>query len=184
MTLTPQAIIPGTLLLVDSVYKHTNYEDAQDSEATFSKLKTDLPSTVLCPDGKKLVQKFSALSSTISTEGTYLDMVKIVWRMVKPMSGDPLHKLGLFFVALGTMNEVLKTMPIGNQSVAWRQRMEVWLGKQLTIGGKGVTGEGEGSVTERTRRFFSTPYLHDFDWFGCTWEENSRSTVNILHELC
>ena len=57
----------------------------------------------------------------------------------------------------------LKTSPLAAQTKSWIQKIETWLGKQLTIGGKGVTGEGEGSVHDRLQRFFSTPYLHDFD---------------------
>ena len=57
----------------------------------------------------------------------------------------------------------MKSSPLASQSKAWIEKIETWLGKQLTIGGKGVTGEGEGSVHDRLQRFFSTPYLHDFD---------------------
>ncbi|KAI8499866.1 hypothetical protein Bbelb_221830 [Branchiostoma belcheri] len=45
----------------------------------------------------------------------------------------------------------------------WLQKVEVWLGRQLTSGGKGCVDGGEGSVNDRIDRFFSTPYLHDFD---------------------
>ncbi len=57
----------------------------------------------------------------------------------------------------------ISTSPLAAQSKPWVSKLEAWLGKQLTIGGKGVTGEGEGTVFDRTQRFFSTPYLHDFD---------------------
>lgn len=163
MSLTPEAVLPVTLQLLDSVYQHTAYEDPQDAQAMFAQLRANMPSITNCPDGKKLVQKFCVLSRTISTEGTFMDMVKIIWRMVKTMQGNALHKLGLFLVALSTLCESLKTLPVSGQSGVWRQKTEVWLGKQLTIGGKGVTGEGEGTAIDRVSRFFSTPYLHDFD---------------------
>ena len=53
-------------------------------------------------EGVKLVTKFQMLARTVSAEGPLRDMVKIIWRMVKPMSGTAEHKLCLFFTAVGT----------------------------------------------------------------------------------
>jgi len=90
-------------------------------------------------------------------------MVKIIWRMVKPISGPPMFRLALMFLAIGATIEVLLNGANSGSIAQWSQRLEKWLGKQLTIGGKGVAGEGEGQVEERVKRFFSTPYLHDYD---------------------
>ncbi|KAI0212924.1 hypothetical protein LSAT2_002096, partial [Lamellibrachia satsuma] len=55
-----------------------------------------------------------------------------------------------------------KSRPIKDIS-SWTDRFVEWLGKQLTTGGKGAVGEGEGTVADRMLRFFTNPYLHDFD---------------------
>ncbi len=53
-------------------------------------------------EGAKLVTKFKMLARTVSAEGPLRDMVKVIWRMVKQMSGNAEHKLKLFFIAVGT----------------------------------------------------------------------------------
>ena len=150
-------IMPITLSLVDRTYQRTDYEDKHEADQVFAQLRAQLQATSESKDGQKLIQKFFFLAQTVSTEGTFHNMVKIVWRMVKDMSGTPLHRLSLFFISLGTLCATL------NKAEGWRDKVERWLGRQLTIGGKGCAGEGEGSVISRIQRFFSTPYLHDFD---------------------
>ena len=150
-------IMPTTLSIVDNTYQNTQYEDKQDAEQVFGQVKAHLQEAAQSEDGQKLIQKFFFLAKTVTTEGTFHDMVKVVWRMVKDMSGTPVHRLALFFISLGTL------CATRDEAQQWQGKVEAWLGRQLTIGGKGCTGEGEGSVTSRIQRFFSTPYLHDFD---------------------
>ena len=83
--------------------------------------------------------------------------------MVKPMNGLPMYRLALLFLAIGAMIEVLASSAQSGSIPQWSARLAKWLGKQLTIGGKGVAGEGEGRVEKRIQLFFSTPYLHDYD---------------------
>ena len=148
-----------------NVFKHTHYEEELQNEATdvFSNIEKCISTMASSPDGLKLIQKYSVLASTISTQATFNDMVKIIWRIVKTtMSGGADDKLLLFILGIGTIvHSVKKTR--GDNVNQWVAKVELWLGDQLTIGGKGVTGDGEGSVSDRIRRFFSTPYLHDFD---------------------
>ena len=132
-----------------------------DAAEYFKQLQSALPAVLRGADGSKIATKMSMLSSTISTEGTFKDMVKILWRMIREMSGNGSTKLTLFFIGLGAMSSALERLQ--KPAAVWMPVIEKWLGTQLTIGGKGVTGEGEGSVQDRVHRFFSTPYLHDFD---------------------
>ncbi len=168
------------------------------------------------------------LASTVTAEGPLRDMIKIIWRMVKPMSGTAEYKLGLFFTASGTCKNYicttspmfqlfprpfqihsmsvqwssgfspiifllffplkplslphnlpptsstfpwpppslhtlariyfsffqsikfylnvsvlhqLKASALGKHSADWIVKIETWLGNQITIGGKGCTGE-------------------------------------------
>ena len=122
-----------------------------------------MPQTIQSNEGKKLIQKLFMLGRTVSTEGTFKDMIKIIWRMVKPMSGSPVDKICFCFICISTVAVVIRSGTNANHVDAWMETIAKWLGKQLTIGGKGCAGEGEGSANDRIRRFFSTPYLHDFD---------------------
>ena len=141
----------------------TAYDDKEDAETSFAQLRSSLPSVAQSPDGAKIIQKFAVLGKTATTEANFNDMVKIIWRVVKPMNGAPMHRLALFFLAIGAVVDSLAKGSLAETSKLWLPRLEKWLGTQLTIGGKGVAGEGEGKVVERVQRFFSTPYLHDYD---------------------
>ena len=84
--------------------------------------------------------------------------------MTKSMSGTPEHKLSLFVLGSGVVCSALQgSANVNPKAQDWIAGVEKWLGTQLTIGGKGCAGEGEGSVHDRIHRFLSTPYLHDFD---------------------
>ena len=154
-----------TKTFLKNTQKHTAYEDPVSDEANqlFSQLQQELPQIYASAEGQKLVQKYSMLGKTVTAEGPFLDMVKIVWRMVKTMGGSPLYRLSLFLIGIGTLIDTVRSSPFGANCHTWEERVEKWLGTQLTIGGKGCTGEGEGPVISRVQRFFSTPYLHDFD---------------------
>lgn len=152
-----------TKQFVDNVYKQTHYNSSLEAEAEqiYHKLIAFIPAICQSGDGQKLVQKYIMLGRTVRTEGMFQDMVKIIWRMVKEIPAqNSVHRLGLFVIAINAMGE---SLPVKEQLGAWQLRLEKWLGNQLTIGGKGCTGDGEGSVTDRIQRFFNTPYLHDFD---------------------
>ena len=174
----PATVVPTTLTFFDNVYSQTEYEDKADADAIFSAMRDDLPRVATSPEGSKLIIKFVALSRTVTAEGPLKDMVKIIWRMVKPMSGSAPYKLCLFYLSVGTVLDYLKISHLRGVSGPWVEGVERWLGKQLTIGGKGVTGEGEGSVEDRLKRFFSTPYLHDFDWVSYCY-----ISVKVFHSL-
>ena len=154
-----------TTKFVEEVYLQTNYEPdlRQEADAMYNHFKTLLPDVIESSDGKKLVKQYTTLASTVSTEGTFNDLIKIIWRMVKEMGGTAQYKLCLFFLGVGTVYSVIEKKASGRPVEVWLKKVEKWLGNQLTIGGKGVAGEGEGSVNDRIQRFFSTPYLHDFD---------------------
>lgn len=156
-------VVKKTLILVDKVFQNTEYEDVEAAEQFFQQLKEEIPRTAIGSDGLKIINKFTALGKTATTEGTFQDMIKIIWRVVKPMSGSPSYRLTLFFLALGAMCLTLESSAISKALPTWMETLETWLAKQVTIGGKGVAGEGEGTVSDRVQRFFSTPYLHDFD---------------------
>ena len=150
---------------IDEVYNSTSYGETWEEEAktVFTYIKQLTSSVMGSTDGKKIVKQYTTLAATISTEGTFNDMIKIIWRMVKEMGGAPQYKLCLFFLGLGTIYSALEKKADSRPIQTWRCRVVKWLGTQLTSGGKGVAGEGEGSVNDRIQRFFSTPYLHDFD---------------------
>ena len=147
---------------VARVYQYTRYND-DDAEGIYQKIKLDIPNCLETPEGKHIHRKYMALSGAVVSEATYQDMVKILWRMVKPTFGTPDQKLCLLLVGLGTLNHRVRSSRNAKQCESWIEGVECWLGKQLTIGGKGITGEGEGTVHDRIQRFFTTPYLHDFD---------------------
>ena len=149
--------------LLYQTLRESGYSDKKDAEETYACLRDDLPTIARSNDGQKVMKKFVVLAKTATNEATFNDMIKIIWRLVKPMTSSPLHRLSLFFLAVGAMCETLLSGPTGSSVSSWMDKFEKWLGEQLTIGGKGVTGDGEGSVTDRIQRFFSTPYLHDYD---------------------
>ena len=150
-------ILPKTLSIFDNTVRATSFEESLNASSVFNDLRSDIVTATDTTEGQKLIQKFFFLGKTVTTEGTFYDMVKIAWRMVKEAPETPVRKISLFFISIGTM---CTTLPATEE---WRPKLEAWLGRQLTIGGKGCAGEGEGSVMDRLKRFFSTPYLHDFD---------------------
>lgn len=141
-----------------------DFNDKDDATVYFDHLKSQIPIVAVTSDGKKMMSKFTILAKTATNESTFKDMVKIIWRMVKTISGTPPFRLSLMFLGIGAMCRSLASSSLGDQLPEWVINLEDWMGKQLTIGGKGVAGEGEGTANERIQRFFSTPYLHDFDW--------------------
>ena len=157
------AVLSQALLLLDCVYKNTAYEDKADAHRTFLQLRAELHRTVASTEGQKLIRKFDILARTVSTEGTFNDMVKIIWRVAKGMGGTIHHKFCLLVIGVSIVCVSLaKSRPI-RDIASWTDRFETWLGKQLTNGGRGAMGEGEGTVADRMQRFFTNPYLHDFD---------------------
>ena len=155
-------VVEKTKLFLQQVYKYTSYEDElkQEAEDTFTKLSTFLPAMANTGEGSKLITKFTNLGTTAMTEGMFQDMVKIIWRMIKGVPAqNSVHRFGLFAIAIGATCHSCKA----TQKEEWQKNIAIWLGNQVTIGGKGCTGDGEGNVADRMQRFFSTPYLHDFD---------------------
>ena len=156
------SVVDKTKEILESVYKASSYEEElkQEAQQTFSKLSSFLPAMAKSADGQKLVTKFTGLGSTALTEGMFQDMVKIIWRMIKDAPAqNSVHRFGLFLLAIGATCHSCKA----ENKEEWQRNIEKWLGIQVTIGGKGCTGDGEGNVADRMQRFFSTPYLHDFD---------------------
>ena len=140
----------------------SDYDDCIEAKSLFMQLDSNLGEILLTPDGKIVTQKFSVLARTVKQGETFKDMVKIIWRMVRTIYGTSIYKLGLLFLGLSAMCCSLSKLQTSDLN-SWIANLEEWLGNQLTIGGKGVAGEGEGTAEERINRFFSTPYLHDFD---------------------
>ena len=112
-----------------------------------------------------MCSRFAAPQAVRAVDETgFRDVIKIIWRMTKVMSGAAQHRLCLFMLGCGAVCGSMKASGTARPAAAdWIRAVEAWLGTQLTIGGKGCTGEGEGSVDDRIQRFMSTPYLHDFD---------------------
>ncbi|XP_019646828.1 PREDICTED: uncharacterized protein LOC109487282 [Branchiostoma belcheri] len=159
------SVIEEAAKLLDRVFAKTDFEDKDDAQQTFAHVHSELPKTAASPDGVKLVQKFASLGSAATVESTFLDMIKIIWRTVRLTPGTSVVRIQLFFLAIAAMMvSVLKSPNVSDDLLeTWLHKVEVWLGRQLTSGGKGCVDGGEGSVNDRLDRFFSTPYLHDFD---------------------
>lgn len=154
-----------SVLILDRVYEKTSYPDSykEEAEAVFGAIKSYLP-LIASKDkqGIEVVNKFSSFANSVSDQDGFKDMIKIIWRTIKVKAGQPQYKLSLFLIAIAVI--VQNISPTYNNCIdEWVTFIIQWLGNQLTIGGKGVVGEGEGSVVERISRFFCTPYLHDFD---------------------
>ncbi|XP_066285865.1 uncharacterized protein [Branchiostoma lanceolatum] len=159
------SVLEEAARLLDRVFAATDFEDTDDAQKTFTHIRSELRRTATGPDGAKLVQKFASLGGAATAESTFMDMIKIIWRTVRLTPGNSLVRIQLFFLAIAGMTvSVLKSPSVADDVLeSWLQKVEVWLGRQLTSGGKGCVDGGEGRVGERIDRFFSTPYLHDFD---------------------
>lgn len=149
----------------EQVYQHTSYEEYCDGRQIFDGIIQSIPDVVLRnPEGLEVISKFQALTTSVTGVAQFKNMVKVLWRFVKGKYASPEHKLTLMNLGVITMVLCLKEKPrTKGQVTEWRDDIAKWQGNQLTIGGKGCTGEGEGDVTQRMARFFQTPYLHDFD---------------------
>ncbi|ELU02653.1 hypothetical protein CAPTEDRAFT_199625 [Capitella teleta] len=134
-------ILPATLKIFEKTMKMTSFENSLDAATTFDQLRSDITIAPKSPEGQKLIQKFFFLGKTVTTEGTFNDMVKIAWRMVKEIPQCPLRKMSLLFLSIGTLCTTARA------SEVWSGKIENWLGNQLTTGGKGCTGHGFTLVT-------------------------------------
>ena len=152
-----------SVLLLKNVLSHTSYEDNGEATSVFSEIECRLPDIAERDiNGSELVSKFTLFGQVVATQESFKDMIKIIWRTVKAKSGQPQYKLSLFIIAMAALLQGINSKY--NVHVDdWVQYISKWLGNQLTIGGKGVTGNGQGNVVERMSQFFLTPYLHDFD---------------------
>lgn len=150
--------------LLDKTYLATRYTDTEDAEVTFKAIKKHLTMVAQYDDSSiKTWKKFSNLGKSVFSCSSLNDLVKIIWRMAKEKGGQPHHMLCTFIIGLGAIIFTVRGSQPKEKTEHWEDACLKWLGNQLTIGGKGVTGEGEGTVLERIKCFFMTPYLHDFD---------------------
>ena len=141
----------------------TKYEEHSEAKCIFDEVERRLP--LIAANDKNAIEvsaKFFSFASSVSNKETFKDMIKILWRTVKVKSGQPQYKLCLFLVGMSSLIKGVNTS-FNKDIEDWVKGIAQWLGNQLTIGGKGITGEGEGKVVDRINRFFLTPYLHDFD---------------------
>ena len=154
-----------SFLFLDKIYKKTTFaeQDSAEADCVFNAVKKYLPLiSEKDKQGLEIVRKFSMFATSICNQDSFKDMVKIAWRTIKTKTGQPQYKLSLLIIALAAL--VQNINPVYNEFIDdWICFITQWLGTQLTIGGKGVIGKPEGSVIERIKQFFATPYLHDFD---------------------
>ena len=157
------SLVKVSLLILNQIFLNTKYEDDHTAKAIFDEIQGMLP-LIATEDnyGIEIGLKFASFGNTVTNLGTFKDMIKIIWRTVKNKAGQPQYKLSLFIVAMASLIKSINSRY--NQVLDdWVQCIIRWLGNQLTIGGKGVVGEGQGTVISRMNQFFLTPYLHDFD---------------------
>jgi len=115
---------------------------------------------------QKIIDKFEPLAaSTAAQRNQYRAMIKVAWRFVRSSkTGDAMEVLALLVIAFASLtNGARKSGAKVVRVDKWRDEIARWLGRQLTIGGQGVTGEPVGNPLDRVQQFLSTPYLHDFD---------------------
>lgn len=153
-----------TSSFLDNVIKRTTLLDALDAAITFAEVKEYLARIVKDDPGVlKIWNKVCALAVTVFSASSLNDMVKIVWRIVKDNGGNSKHMICCFCIGVTAILVTARERQSLEDVDNWQRKCEEWMGTQLTIGGKGVTGDGEGSTSDRISRFFNTPYLHDFD---------------------
>ena len=153
----------AAVFVLQEIWKKTKFQNKKESEFVLNEIQKRLPLIVKTDsEGIALNTRFASLANTITSQKNFQDMTKIAWRMAKSKSGQPQYKLSLLIVAMAAMITHLREKHFENCE-SWFSGVFAWLGHQLTIGGKGVTGDGEGNVIERLNSFFQTPYLHDFD---------------------
>ena len=158
-------IVKECQVFFEQVYQHTTYEEYCNGRDVFDSIIESIPDVVFRnPEGLEVISKFQALSTSITGVAQFKNMVKVLWRFVKSKYAPAQHKLTLMNLGIITMVLCLKGKArTKDKVVEWCADIAKWQGIQLTIGGKGCTGEGEGDALQRMERFFQTPYLHDFD---------------------
>ena len=157
------SLIKVSSLLLNQVFLNTNYENNDEAKLVYDEMQTRLQAIATRDkQGIDVTSKFSSFASGVTSKDSLKDMIKIIWRTVKTKTGQPQYKLSLFILAMASLVRGINST-YNRYIDAWVDGMVRWLGNQLTIGGKGVIGDGKGSVVERMNQFFATPYLHDFD---------------------
>ena len=149
-------------------YASTSYDEysSADGRQLFQAMMLSCQSSDESTECQETIRKFQKLSAgAISQRAQYREIVKVVWRYVQKLSvADQQRRLFLMCMAVSTVT--VESRRTAGRPVCvdkWRDEVAKWLGEQLTCGGKGVVDVGEGCARERLERFFSTPYLHDFD---------------------
>ena len=157
------SLVKVSLLLLNQIFINTNFEDTEQAKAIFTEIQSRLP-LIASQDkyGIEIGAKFLSFASAVNSKAAFKDMIKIIWRTVKTKAGQPQYKLCLFIVAMASLVQGISSS-FNKDIDGWVEFILQWLGNQLTIGGQGVTGTGQGKVVDRINQFFLTPYLHDFD---------------------
>ena len=158
-------IVDVSNALMDRIFSEMDVGDCTDSENAFLNVKSYLNSLVSedFTTIQTMWKKSYNLGMAVISVESLNDMVKIVWRMVKENGRSTENMLCLFVIGISAVLAAAKLRLCVDNVSTWEENCIQYLSKQLSIGGKGVTGEGEGSVQDRMKRFFNTPYLHDFD---------------------
>lgn len=157
-------ILRLSLDLLEQTHLATSIPDEEDARSAFERCEEQLRDiTTDEQNTSTLWKKYCVLGMTVFSCSALNDMVKIVWRMVKDIGGSPEKMLCLFMLGIAAILETQRARQGEDTVRAWEKRCISWLGRQITIGGKGVTGDGDGSTVDRIQSFFNTPYLHDFD---------------------
>lgn len=157
-------ILGLSLGLLEQTYHATSITDEEDARLAFERCKEQLRDITTDEQYTlTLWKKYCVLGMTVFSCSALNDMVKIVWRMVRDMGGSPEKMLCLFMLGIAAILETQRSRQGEDTVETWEKRCISWLGRQITIGGKGVVGDGDGSTVERIQSFFTTPYLHDFD---------------------
>ena len=138
---------------IDQVFQNTSYDEvSSDGKQLFEQLT--YKSQMLDDEAKKIVKKFQSLATTVSEVQQYHTMLKVIWRYIRALPASPTHKLFLMVLAFCSL-KVSVCLKVKNEIVdGWRNKVAVWLGTQLTSGGQGIIGSGEGSAIDRVERFF------------------------------
>jgi len=159
----PSSLVKVSLLLSNQIYINTKFEDNEQAKIVFDEIQSRLP-LIATQDkhGVEIGAKFSSFANAVNSKGAFKDMIKIIWRTVKTKAGQPQYKLCLFIVAMASLIRGISSA-FNKDLDNWVEFIIQWLGNQLTIGGQGVTGVGQGKVIDLINQFFLTPYLHDFD---------------------
>ena len=135
MELTRQGdLVEKSVEIADKLFEGTQFANDSESTELVAEVKKDFEVILSTDAGRSFVKNVEKLGQKVTTEGKFLDTIKIIFRIVQQLSSSPMVKLGLFLLGIGALIAVVGSLSFVAEGAlaAWILRLVLWVGGALT----------------------------------------------------